>query len=274
LQTQELYAALEEQYFGDKMHERDEIDALPHLLEGVSIFVDVGASLGQYTFFANQILKNSTIYCIEPDPIRVRRLRELTLKWEEASSNKIVVIQAAAAETAGQVEFFRTDSNISGGLFMHQPSDHQLDWAMINVDSVSLDSLFRDLNPDLIKIDVEGAEYRVLAGARDILRAGHCQFLVEVHPWGDKSLNKTPSDIFKFFDMFGYDFKRTHRHWLFRKSGSRIARFVKRNLILLILQNSWLKVAAKTCTSGVTGLIRKTKLHSSRPPSGISDTLS
>src|SRR5580700_3578434 len=101
------------------MHEKDEIDRLPELLTGVSLFVDVGASLGQYSFFANRILKDAQIYCIEADPFRVQRLRELALQWEKSSTNKITVIHAAAGEKVGKAEFFTTDANVSGGLFAH-----------------------------------------------------------------------------------------------------------------------------------------------------------
>src|SRR4051812_6896646 len=221
------------------MHEKDEIDNLPALLKGVSVFVDVGASLGQYTYFANQILKNGTIYCIEADPIRVHRLKELASQWEKTSNNKIFVVHAAAVEASGRVEFFRTDANLSGGLFVRAPADHAnpepLNWIASETDGITLDSLCREFEPDLIKIDVEGSEYRVLAGARNILARGKCRFLVEVHPWGDQSVKKTPSDVFRFFDSFGYGFKRTHRHWLFMKSDSSIGRFVRGKMILFIL---------------------------------------
>jgi FkbM family methyltransferase len=251
VQTSELYHLLEQQYFGENMHEKDEIEHLPELLKGVSVFVDVGASLGQYTYFANQILKNGTIYCIEADPIRIHRLKELASQWENTSNNRIFIIHAAAVEAIGRVEFFRTDANLSGGLFVRAPADHArsepLNWTACDTEGITLDSLCGGLEPDLIKIDVEGSEYRVLAGARNILAAGKCRFLVEVHPWGDESLKKTPSDVFRFFSSFGYGFKRTHRHWLFQKSDSSVRRFVKGKLILFILQSRWLKTVAKRC---------------------------
>ena len=261
MQTGELYNILEQQYFGEGMHEKDEIEHLPELLKGVSVFVDVGASLGQYSFFANRTLKNGTIYCVEADPVRIQRLRELASEWAKNSSNKITVIHAAAAEKIGRVEFFRTNANVSGGLFAHDPGDRAvqepLEWTKSDVECITLDSMFKELDPDLIKIDVEGCEYRVLAGARGILEAGKCRFLVEVHPWGDESVKKMPSDIFKFFNHFGYGFKRTHRHWLFEKSHRPVRRFVRIKIIVLILQNPWLKAAAKKCALTMYAL-RKT----------------
>jgi hypothetical protein len=33
------------------MHEKEVINSLPYLLRNAEVFVDVGASIGQYTFF-------------------------------------------------------------------------------------------------------------------------------------------------------------------------------------------------------------------------------
>ena len=251
MQPSELYKVLEEQYFGESMHEKDEIERLPQLLKGVSVFVDVGASLGQYSFFANRILRDSRIYCIEADPVRIRRLRELTREWEKLSGNRIDVIHAAAAEKDGKVDFFRTDANVSGGLFMHDTGDaadrDAVQWTKFEVDCITLDNLFEDVDPDLVKIDVEGSEYRVLTGARRILKRGKCRFLVEVHPWGDETVRKMPADVFRLFAEFGYDFRRTHRHWLFEKSSHSFRRLLKGKLIVVIMESAWLKSAAKNC---------------------------
>jgi len=261
LQPTDLYQLLENQYFGESMHERDEIEHLPELLKGVSLFVDVGASLGQYSFFSNQILKGSRIFCIEADPVRVQRLRELAAEWQQKSTNRITVIHAAAAKQVGKVEFFTTGANVSGGLFIHDPGDlatqKSIQWSKSEVECISLDSLFPNLDPDLIKIDVEGSEYTVLSGARRILEKGKCRFLVEVHPWGDKVANKMPADVFRLFMHFGYGFKRTHRHWLFEKSNA-LTRVIKGKLIIIIMENAWLKSAAKRCALSLGGLGRRT----------------
>lgn len=249
MEPTDLYKLLEEQYFGPNMHEREEIELLPDLLKGVHSFVDVGASLGPYSFFANKILTGGTIFCIEADPIRFHRLKELSEQWEKTSDNKIKVLHAAAADKEGKMDFYLTDASISGGLFKHHVPDpvlsKSLNWTKTEVAVVTLDGLFRDADPDLVKIDVEGAEYRVLLGAREILQRGKSRFLVEVHPWGDEPIKKTPADVFNLFAQFGYDFSRTHRHWHFQKSKQPFKRFLKNRLIVFIMNNQGLKSALK-----------------------------
>ena len=268
MQASDLCGVLEEQYFGQDMHERDEIEHLPALLEGVSIFVDVGASLGQYSFFANQILRNAKIFCIEADPIRFQRLKQLSSQWAESSTNEIVLVHAAATEKDGKVNFFTTNTYISGGLFAHYVVDPELrrsvEWIPASVNGVSLDGLFKDTKPDFVKINVEGSEYSVLLGAREILKRGDCRFLVEVHPWGDKCMKSLPADIFRLFEQFGYDFRRIHRHWLFQKGTHPLKRFLKYRAVIIVMGNDWLKRVLKRCVLAV-GSLTRTKARNSAP---------
>jgi len=249
MESADICRILEDQYFGPNSHEQVEMDLLPKLLMGVKLFVDVGASLGPYSYHASKFLVGGKITCIEADPMRVRRLRELSAEWQNNTGNQFHIIHAAAADQPGKMDFFVTDQNISGALFQHYVPDAQtresLNWRKLEVEVVTLDDLFRDEDPDLIKIDVEGAEYRVLLGAGEILRRGKSRFLVEVHPWGDEPIKKTPADVFNLFAEFGYDFQRTHRHWHFFKSNHRVKRYLKNRAMVFILNQPALKATLK-----------------------------
>jgi FkbM family methyltransferase len=257
MEAAELYKMLEDQYFGPNMHERKEIELLPGLLEGVKVFVDVGASLGPYSYYASKVIRGGKITAIEADPVRVKRLRELTEEWEKATGNQFKVVHAAAADKPGKMDFYLTDACISGALFKHHVPDKDLsdslNWNKTEVDVTTLDDLFKNQDPDLIKIDVEGAEYRVLLGAREILKRGKSRFLVEVHPWGDEPLKKKPADVFNLFREYGYDFKRTHRHWHFRKSGNALTRYVKNRIVVFIYGQEWLKQMLKKIVLVLSG---------------------
>jgi hypothetical protein len=128
------------------------------------------------------------------------------------------------------------------------------DWSKVSVDCVPLDTVLAGTEPDLIKVDVEGAEYRVLQGAEGILNAGKCRFLVEIHPWGDPSIGKKPADIFNYFYDHGYDFRRVARHWHFEKAAPSLKRAFKRWAINIIMNNQGLK---KTLRNLVLALDRR-----------------
>lgn len=244
-EDKEKLDVLEKLYLGPGMREQKEIALFPNLLQNVSLFVDIGASLGPYAYVANKHLKNGRIVCLEPDQLRFLRLSELSTKWQKASTNEIEVVHAAASDKKGKIDFYMADGYISGGLFKHHVPDSDTassqKWTKQAVDAVTLDDFFADCDPDLVKIDVEGAEYRVLLGAKEILKRGKCRFLIEIHPWGDEALKKTPADIFNLLNDFGYDFSLVHRHWYFVKSDFRMKRFIKNRVICFIMNHGRLK---------------------------------
>jgi len=56
-----------------------------------------------------------------------------------------------------------------------------------------------DLYPSFVKVDVEGHEWEVIAGARDVIAKAHPTVLIEV--WADEELNKR---LFEYMTGEGY----------------------------------------------------------------------
>jgi FkbM family methyltransferase len=216
----ELYRILNKAYFSDARHEREVLDHLPVLLEGVKVFVDIGASLGQYTFFASQHLQGAQIIAIEADPIRFEELRNNCQKWGVSSTNKLTTLHAAVCDNDGEITFYTTSSNVSGGLFAHDVRPQAVDWEGIVVDSFKLDTLFRDRSPDLVKLDVEGSELRVLRGATRILTEGKTKFLIELHSFVDPQGQGSPDEVLQFMKSFGYVSSNFYGQRHFAKSGN------------------------------------------------------
>ena len=205
MEKEQVYNILNKCYFSENMHEKEIIDDLPSLLQGVNSFVDIGSSLGQYVFFANKYIKNGTIFAIEPDPIRYEELERNCKKWETQfmNNNKLIAINGAVAEEDCEITFYSTDNSMSGGLFPHK-SRSNVNWDEIMVKGLKLDNLFKEDAPDFVKMDVEGVELRVLKGARKILKNGRTNFLIELHGWVDPEGQKNKNEVYKFLEEFGY----------------------------------------------------------------------
>jgi FkbM family methyltransferase len=79
------------------------------------------------------------------------------------------------------------------------------------VPTLTLDSFCRaeGLAPDVVKIDVEGAELMVLHGSAEMLREHHPVLIVSVHPsWLPPS--QSAEQIFDFLAGYGYQIRESH----------------------------------------------------------------
>lgn len=225
---EKVYDILNEAYFGEDGHEKEVLNGLSGLLRGATVFVDVGASLGQYTFFANKVMKKGRIIAVEPDPIRFEELARNCDKWRSLSDNELIAVNAALSDKDGKTRFYTTQTNVSGGLFVHEVNSavlkaseiEALRWEEILVDSCRLDTLLGGVRPDVVKIDVEGAELRVLRGGQEMLKDGKAKFLVELHAgWTDPEGQRDLSEVHGFMASFGYQPSDFCGHALFLRRG-------------------------------------------------------
>jgi FkbM family methyltransferase len=131
--------------------------------------VDVGANIGYYLLLIESLVgPGGAVACFEPEP---ENLRELARNVEATAFGNVQVFAAAAGAGEGRVAM-RTGINAAiagsgGGDF--------------TVPLLSLDSTLSG-PVDFLKIDVEGYEGEVLAGARRLLREHRPILFVEIHP--------------------------------------------------------------------------------------------
>ena len=77
MDKQEVYATLNQAYFSADCHERELLGNLPRLLADARLFVDIGASLGQYTLAASRGMRGGRIIAVEADPLRHEELARI-----------------------------------------------------------------------------------------------------------------------------------------------------------------------------------------------------
>lgn len=234
------------------MHESAEISRLPELLDGVKCFADVGASLGQYSYFASRALKGAQFFCVEADPYKAARLRELSSQWAEESGNSFEILESAASDKKEEITFFVPESHTSSGAFFPL-SDSAEGWEKLTVAADTLDSILAGVDVDFLKLDVEGAEYRALVGARELMARCNLKLLLEIAPWGDKDRSYRPSDVLKLLALYGYDFTVFENHYLFVKGGSPLGRWSKSRLLGIVLDNPGLKRRVKNVFNRLRG---------------------
>lgn len=151
--------------------------------------VDVGAHAGQYAIlmaaFAGQ---SGRIVAFEPDPYaRVKFLRNLELN---PGLTTVDIEPIALSDTGGSATLFSMQGNSQSSLAMTGIGEvNAFKAEQIEVVTQTLDEFLekRKLSPpDWLKIDAEGAEIKILAGAAGVL-ASDTKIVCELHPyaWGE-----------------------------------------------------------------------------------------
>jgi FkbM family methyltransferase len=134
-------------------------------------FYDVGANVGFYTLLASRLLGPAgRVLAFEPSPRNLGFLRHhLVLN----SAANVEVLDVAISDSEGVAQF-----SVDG-----DPKKSQLTAAGdITVRTTTLDRLMGELPPpDLIEMDIEGAEYAALRGAEQLLRRSSPAIFLSTH---------------------------------------------------------------------------------------------
>tara|TARA_B100001250_G_C19769348_1_gene776340 strand:- start:495 stop:1466 length:972 start_codon:yes stop_codon:yes gene_type:complete len=136
---------------------------IKYLKEGIS-FIDIGANVGWFSLLTSKILKdNCIVNAIEPFSENCKLLMASAI---ENNINSIQIMQAAAYSSNGIMSF-----GASGGNGMCNVMPVNIDYILRSetVNSIKLDDFINE-KVDLIKIDVEGAEYSALLGASKLIQ--------------------------------------------------------------------------------------------------------
>lgn len=154
-------------------YESEKQRAMTLLLNQGDCFLDIGANAGFYTLLAARLVgPTGQVIAFEPLPQNHQKLqRHLSLN----QFANVTVIHAAVCDEDGHAAFQVGATDECGGLSAS---------GTLQVETVSLDRLWKDgqlRSPQLIKIDVEGAEVRVLRGAEALIRAAKPVILLAGH---------------------------------------------------------------------------------------------
>lgn len=127
--------------------------------------LDIGAYNGEWTLMCKSLFPSIHILMFEPQPDKAERLRQLNAQFPDLRLAPVLL--GREAKEAVPFHVFESGSSIYQSDSITEASTTTL--PMTTLAAFTHDSEFA--RPDLIKIDVQGAELEVLSGGLDILRA-------------------------------------------------------------------------------------------------------
>lgn len=165
------------------------------------VVIDVGAYLGVYSLTAARLVgPTGRVVACEADP--------RTLPWLRRNielngfQERVLVLDAAASDRRGRADFFLNDGDASASsLAVRRRGAHRIEVRTLPLDE-ALPSLPR---VDVMKVDVEGAEPRVLRGATRLLaRSPGAALVLEVNPSALEASGSSPEALLQFLSSLGF----------------------------------------------------------------------
>jgi FkbM family methyltransferase len=191
-----------------EMHEPPVTGELARRARDARVFADVGAHGGYYSCIAGALNADLELFLFEMNrdmiPVIERNLCE-NGRSDGVVVNRPVADRRRAVSYAG--------SSREPGLSM-RAAGRAADDGQVLAETIALDEFFAGsaVRPDLIKIDVEGAELDVLRGARKIIAQHHPVLFVEVHPKLLGDFGGSAEEVYAFLSTHGYAVRRFLEH--------------------------------------------------------------
>lgn len=182
--------------------EKYEPEVWKHVMSEIrpgDVVADIGAFLGLYTLaLAKRVGPEGKVLALEPDSENFQALKaHIALN---NLSDRIGLFQAAAGDFDGMTSFETTGGSESHINTFSVGGKGQ-------VRCVRLDTLFTGKQVDIIKIDVEGFEERVLRGAIHLLSSGGNSprlLYIEVHPYAWSTIGTTDQSLLDLLQECDY----------------------------------------------------------------------
>jgi FkbM family methyltransferase len=147
-------------------------------LEGKTV-LDVGAAIGTYSLLLSKLVGiQGFVYAFDPDPKAAKILRD-NIRMNALSN--VHVEEQCLSNVSGRTKLRANVFGIGVSSIMIRPTEGAIQ--EIDVKTTTIDEFCEenDIHPDGMKIDVEGAEGKVIAGAQNTIRKYSPWILLEFH---------------------------------------------------------------------------------------------
>jgi FkbM family methyltransferase len=152
-------------------------------LKPMDTFIDIGAHYGYFSLLANEVMEQKgKIFSFEPSPNTYK-----LLKHNAALVKNIKAIQQAVSNKEEQIIFYEFPNLYAEYNTIDANQFQQEVWFAAyapkkqEVQAITIDQLViqEKIMPNIIKIDVEGAEYKVIEGAAQFLQSNSPKIAME-----------------------------------------------------------------------------------------------
>lgn len=188
---------------------RDEIDYddawLCACVQQSKVMFDVGANVGQSSLMALLSPSIQKVVLVEANWEALAVAAQNLIR--NGLSDKAHFVAAFAGEASdATVEFWTVGTGAAGSMYRGHALTAAKAGSMSRVPTIAIDDLCDryGVTPDLVKIDVEGAEIKVLLGAKRCTKQKKTRFFVEMHSPPELSMVDNATQVLAWCKELGY----------------------------------------------------------------------
>lgn len=164
--------------YDDRIHEPKTTELFARVAQNAKNIIDVGANIGWFTCIGASV-SEGIVHAFELDRENLRRFNT------NVALNGLQNVKAnhlAVTASEGYVSYWKEAG--TAGVDFNVTKGRDAEREQVQVEATTLDKYSEDhcQSVDLIKIDADGAEQKVLEGGRQTIREFHPHILLEVHP--------------------------------------------------------------------------------------------
>jgi FkbM family methyltransferase len=180
-----------------------------------TVFYDLGANVGFYSMIANRFISTGKIYSFEPLPfLRAVFEQHIAINKKHIQHNNISIRPFAISDHEKEIPFSNDVKLRDGNTYIESAENFTNAKDGILVKCYSVDELLQQGYdaPNILKIDVEGAELDVLKGAINTLEQYKPHILLATH---DCHLPGVKDQCIELLQQLGYTVNHTgyyHKH--------------------------------------------------------------
>ena len=179
------------------------------------IVFDVGCNVGQSSLLITHSNSLKKLILIEPNPLSLSMAAE-NLIMNNKSENVIFIPKAAYNKSRVNIKLWSMQGAYAGAsLDVSFTETGKITKNYFDVETITLDEIAETYSyfPDLVKIDVEGAEFSVLEGSINIAKKENTLFIVENHSSIELNIVDNTNKILQWADQNDYQayYLREHK---------------------------------------------------------------
>lgn len=204
-----------------------------HLAKHNDVIFDIGCNVG-YTALLAMIQNPQRTYVLVDPNLQALNEAHYNLTINSLGVKAYYFSGFVSNLNNSNIKFYTIGSGAAGSMYASHAKSAAATNSFTEVNTVTLDYLYElyDVKPDLIKIDVEGAETLVMEGAHKVANETQCAFFIEMHDVENLGMEKAGQL------MLDWSLRVNYKVWYLKtgnelKSASTIQNRGKCHLLLL-----------------------------------------